>query len=83
MVDEAHKLPDAARQMYTETLSADDMDELCFLLQQAHFKGLSKRLRTMFLTLSITCTQNLPMLRRKISVPFTLTIPPSGTERLH
>ena len=73
VVDEAHKLPDAARQMYTETLSADDMDELCFLLQQAHFKGLSKRLRTMFLTLSITCTQNLPMLRRKISVPFTLT----------
>ena len=73
VVDEAHKLPDAARQMYTETLSADDMDELCFLLQQAHFKGLSKRLRTMFLTLSISCTQNLPMLRRKISVPFTLT----------
>ena len=73
VVDEAHKLPDAARQMYTETLSADDMDELCFLLQQAHFKGLSKRLRKMFLTLSISCTQNLPMLRRKISVPFTLT----------
>lgn len=56
VVDEAHKLPDAARQMYTETLSAQDMDDLCSLLQQAHFKGLSKRLRTAFLTLSISCT---------------------------
>ena len=73
VVDEAHKLPDAARQMYTETLSAQDMDELCFLLQQAHFKGLSKRLRTAFLTLSISCTPSLSMPKRKISVPFTLT----------
>ena len=73
VVDEAHKLPDAARQMYTETLSAQDMDELCFLLQQAHFKGLSKRLRTAFLTLSISCTPSFAMPKRKISVPFSLT----------
>lgn len=45
VVDEAHKLPDAARQMYTETLSAQNMDDLCSLLQQAHLKQLSKRLR--------------------------------------
>ena len=73
VVDEAHKLPDAARQMYTETLSSPGMDELCFLLQQAHFKGLSKRLRTAFLTLSISCTPSFAMPKRKISVPFTLT----------
>ena len=73
VVDEAHKLPDAARQMYTETLSAKDMDELCFLLQQAHFKNLSKRLRTAFLTLSISCTPSFAMPKRKISVPFSLT----------
>lgn len=73
VVDEAHKLPDAARQMYTETLSAQDMDELCFLLQQAHFKNLSKRLRTAFLSLSISCTPSLAMPKRKISVPFSLT----------
>ncbi len=73
VVDEAHKLPDAARQMYTETLSAQDMDELCFLLQQAHFKNLSKRLRTAFLTLSISCTPSFAMPKRKISVPFSLT----------
>ena len=73
VVDEAHKLPDAARQMYTETLSSQDMDELCFLLQQAHFKNLSKRLRTAFLTLSISCTPSFAMPKRKISVPFSLT----------
>ena len=73
VVDEAHKLPDAARQMYTETLSAQDMDDLCSLLQQAHFKGLSKRLRTVFLTLSISCEPSFAMPKRKISIPFSLT----------
>ena len=73
VVDEAHKLPDAARQMYTETLSAQDMDDLCSLLQQAHFKGLSKRLRTVFLTLSISCAPSYAMTKRKISIPFSLT----------
>ena len=73
VVDEAHKLPDAARQMYTETLSTQDMDDLCSLLQQAHFKGLSKRLRTVFLTLSISCVPSFAMPKRKISIPFSLT----------
>ena len=73
VVDEAHKLPDAARQMYTETLSAQDMDDLYSLLQQAHFKGLSKRLRTVFLTLSISCAPSFAMPKRKISIPFSLT----------
>ena len=73
VVDEVHKLPDAARQMYTETLSAQDMDDLCSLLQQAHFKGLSKRLRTVFLTLSISCAPSFAMPKRKISIPFSLT----------
>ena len=73
VVDEAHKLPDAARQMYTETLSAQDMDDLCSLLQQAHFKGLSKRLQTVFLTLSISCAPSFAMPKRKISIPFSLT----------
>lgn len=73
VVDEAHKLPDAARQMYTETLSAQDMDDLCSLLQQAYFKGLSKRLRTVFLTLSISCAPSFAMPKRKISIPFSLT----------
>ena len=73
VVDEAHKLPDAARQMYTETLSSRDMDELCFLLQQAHYKDFARQLRTAFLTLSFSCTQGLSKLRRKAGEPFVLT----------
>ena len=73
VVDEAHKLPDAARQMYTETLSQHNMDELCLLLQQAHYKDFARQLRTAFLTLSFSCTQGLSKLRGKASEPFVLT----------
>ena len=73
VVDEAHKLPDAARQMYTETLSQHNMDELCLLLQQAHYKDFARQMRTAFLTLSFSCTQGLSKLRGKASEPFVLT----------
>ena len=73
VVDEAHKLPDAARQMYTETLSPHNMDELCLLLQQAHYKDFARHLRTAILTLSFSCTQGLSKMRRKVSEPFVLT----------
>ena len=73
VVDEAHKLPDAARQMYTETLSPHNMDELCLLLQQAHYKDFARQMRTAFLTLSFSCTQGLSKLRGKASEPFVLT----------
>ena len=45
VVDEAHKLPDAARQMYTEKLSEADMNDLCLQLQQGHYLHLEQRLR--------------------------------------
>ena len=73
VVDEAHKLPDAARQMYTETLSEADMNDLCLQLQQAHYLHLAQRLRSAFLAFSISSGKNLSRLRRKDSVPFTLT----------
>lgn len=73
VVDEAHKLPDAARQMYTEKLSEADMNDLCLQLQQAHYLHLEQRLRSTFLVFSISCGQNLSRLRRKDSVSFTLT----------
>ena len=73
VVDEAHKLPEAARQMYTEKLSEADMDDLCLQLQQAHYLHLEQRLRSTFLAFSISCGQNLSRLRRKDSVSFTLT----------
>ena len=49
------------------------MDELCLLLQQAHYKDFARQLRTAFLTLSFSCTQGLSKLRGKASEPFVLT----------
>ena len=49
------------------------MDELCLVLQQAHYKDFARQLRTAFLTLSFSCTQGLSKLRGKASEPFVLT----------
>ena len=37
VIDEAHKLPDAARQMYGQSLSAEDFRELCDLLAKEKY----------------------------------------------
>ncbi len=39
VIDEAHKLPDAARQMYGQSLSAEDLHELCSLLTKEKYIG--------------------------------------------
>ena len=48
VVDEAHKLPDAARQMYGQSLSAEDFRELCDLLAKEKYILASQRLREKF-----------------------------------
>ena len=45
VIDEAHKLPDAARQMYGQSLSAEDFRELCDLLAKEKYILASQRLR--------------------------------------
>lgn len=55
IVDEVHKLPDAARQMYTESLSEREMQELCTLLRQAHYSHIAQNLRTAFRILILAC----------------------------
>lgn len=74
VVDEAHKLPGAARQMYTESLSERDMQELCTLLQQAHYSHIAQNLRTAFRTLVIACQHSLPWKERTVCVPFKPTL---------
>ncbi len=84
VVDEAHKLPDAARQMYTEKLAEADMNGLCLQLQQAHYLHLEQRLRSTFLAFSISCGQNLSRLRRKDSVSvYAYAVSPRSVGRLH
>lgn len=38
IVDEAHKLPDTAREMFGYTLSAEDIEELCEMLEAAGYE---------------------------------------------
>ena len=45
IVDEAHKLPEAARQMYGESLSVSEISELCTLLKRGYGEQRAKKLR--------------------------------------
>ena len=51
VIDEAHKLPDAARQMYGQSLSAEDFRELCDLLAKEKYILAAQRLKEKFATL--------------------------------
>ncbi|MFR1479514.1 MAG: ATP-dependent DNA helicase [Hydrogeniiclostridium mannosilyticum] len=51
VIDEAHKLPDAARQMYGNNLSAEDFSELCTLLAKDKYILAAQRLREKFCAL--------------------------------
>ena len=48
VIDEAHKLPDAARQMYGQSLSAEDLHELCSLLTKERYLLAAQNLREKF-----------------------------------
>ena len=48
VIDEAHKLPDAARQMYGQSLSAKDFSELCALLTKEKCILAAQRLKEKF-----------------------------------
>ena len=48
VIDEAHKLPDAARQMYGRSLSAEDFHELCTLLEREKYILAAQNLREKF-----------------------------------
>ena len=48
VIDEAHKLPDAARQMYGQSLSAEDLHELCSLLTKEKYILAAQNLREKF-----------------------------------
>lgn len=51
VIDEAHKLPDAARQMYGQSLSAEDFSELCALLAKEKYIFAAQRLKEKFTAL--------------------------------
>ena len=73
VVDEAHKLPNAARQMYTESLSEREMQELCTVLRQAHYSHIAQNLRTAFRTLIFACQHSRTWKERTVCSPFVST----------
>ena len=77
IIDEAHKLPEAAHQMYTRTLSTEDIHELCTLLtlerQGLAAQNLRDKLNILFSTL--------PANQSTQRIPFVLT--PEREAALH
>lgn len=48
VVDEAHKLPEAARQMYSQSFGTEDMETTVHLLEREHFTRTAQHLRERF-----------------------------------
>ena len=72
VIDEAHKLPDAARQMYGKNLSAEDFTELCGLLTQEKQMLAAQRLRETFRVLMGALCRG-ELLEEAQRTPFVLT----------
>ena len=51
IVDEAHKLPEAAREMYGKSLCFEDILEICHFLEQEHQAMAAKHLKSTFRSL--------------------------------
>lgn len=51
VVDEAHQLPEAARQMYGKTLGNEEIREICTSLEREHQNQAAERLREVFRSL--------------------------------
>ncbi len=61
IVDEAHQLPEAARQMYGKTLGYDDMEEIGYFLEQEYQKKTSRQLKELYLELSEYIKKEFPV----------------------
>ena len=72
VIDEAHKAPEAARQMYEKSLSAEDLKELCNLLADENYRLPARRLRERFQILMGAMCRGEP-LEEAQRTPFILT----------
>lgn len=48
IIDEAHKFPEAARQMYGKSFGPEDFMEICSLLEGEHYTHIAAKLREAF-----------------------------------
>ena len=72
VIDEAHKLSDAARQMYGQNLSMEDFEEICTLLEKERYLSAAQRLKEKFLIL-VNALQHGELLREAQCTSFILT----------
>ena len=72
IVDEAHKLPEAARQMYAKLLCYDDILELCHFLEREHLSMASRQLKAVFRNLFHVICEN-HMTREGLTQSFRMT----------
>lgn len=72
IVDEAHKLAEAARQMYGETLALSEIKTLCTSLEREHCAMIARRLRDSVLALAEILAQDTPE-QESSQQPFTWT----------
>ncbi len=79
IIDEAHKLPEAARQMYTRALSAEDIHELCNLLTTERQGFAAQNLKDKFSALFTLLRASSALNTQRI--PFILT--PERDAALH
>ena len=74
VVDEAHKLPEAARQMYSRSVSQEKLRTFCRLLQREHLTREASRLAESQEALSATLKRD-DRLEEEARVTFVLTPP--------
>ncbi|MDO4274800.1 MAG: ATP-dependent DNA helicase [Eubacteriales bacterium] len=58
IVDEAHKLPETARQMYGKSLCYEDILEICYFLEREYQGEAAKQLRGIFQNLFYVISEN-------------------------
>lgn len=72
IIDEAHKLPEAARQMYGKSLFYDDILEICYFLEGEHQKAAANHLKGVFHNLFHVVSEN-HMTSKGGSIAFRMT----------
>lgn len=72
IVDEAHKLAEAARQMYGETLALNEISALCTSLEREHGAMIGRRLCDSAIALAESLVQDMPD-QERVQRPFVWT----------
>lgn len=72
VIDEAHKLPEAARQMYGRNVSQEDLSAFCRLLQREHLSREASRLAEVQAALSTALARD-DRLEEEARIAFVLT----------